>query len=407
MRITGVETIRLEEFPNLVYLQVHTDEGIAGLGETFLGADAVEGWLHETGAPYLMGKDPLQIERHWRELRGFVGINSSGAENRGRSAVDLALWDILGKVCRQPLHQLLGGRMREGIRVYNTCAGSRYARAVPMAGLASSANWEIPEETSDANRYEDMDAFLNRADELAHDLLEQGITGMKMWPFDPYAEASDGHYISNEDLKKGSEPFRKIREAVGDRMEIMVDLHTNWDLPGALKIARMLEEYEPAWIEDPVRADDVGALATFTRSTKTPTTAGETWGSRWAFREVFERHAVDVAMFDPVWVGGVSEGKKVATMAEAFQTPVTLHDCNGPVQFSVGVHLSVSTPNAALQEFVRAYYYGWYPELVTELPEIRDGHALPLTAPGIGTELMPGLLDRSGVRSRTTNLASV
>ncbi len=108
MKITALETIQLAAYPNLIHVLVETDEGITGLGETFLGADAVAGWMHENAAPYLLGKDPLQIERHWQSLKGFVGMNSSSTENRGRSAIDIALWDIFGKVTGQPLYQLLG-----------------------------------------------------------------------------------------------------------------------------------------------------------------------------------------------------------------------------------------------------------------------------------------------------------
>ena len=284
--------------------------------------------MHETAAAYLLGKDPLRIDAHWQALNPFVGFNAAAVENRGRSAIDIALWDLLGKVCGQPIHQLLGGASRDRIRTYNTCAGYRYVRRVPETAGLPVSNWNA--EPAAAGPYEDLDWFLTDAGSLAESLLEQGITGMKIWPLDPYAEATGGQSISLEDLRKGIEPFRKVREAVGDRIELMVELHSLWNLPSAIRIARALEEYEPAWFEDPVKMDNLDALARFAESTRVPTAASETLGTRWSFRELLERAPIGVVIFDPAWVGGISEGKKVATLAEAWQLPVAPHDCSGP-----------------------------------------------------------------------------
>jgi galactonate dehydratase len=402
MKVTGLETIRVGEFPNLCYVRVHTDDGVSGLGETFFGAEAVSAWVHETAASYLLGKDPLRIESHWRGLNPFIGFNAASVENRGRSAVDIALWDLLGKVCGQPIHQLLGGASRDRIRTYNTCAGYRYVRRVPETAGLPVSNWNV--DRASAGPYEDLDWFLTDAGSLAESLLEQGITGMKIWPFDPYAEAGGGQSISLEDLRKGVEPFRKVREAVGDRIELMVELHSLWNLPSAIRIARALEEYEPAWFEDPVKPDNLDALARFAESTRVPTAASETLGTRWSFRELVERVPVGVVIFDPAWVGGISEGKKVATLAEAWQLPVAPHDCSGPVQFAAALHMSINAPNAVVQESVRAFYTGWYRELVTEVPRVEDGWVYPLTGPGLGTELLPDVPSRPDAVVRVSRL---
>jgi L-alanine-DL-glutamate epimerase-like enolase superfamily enzyme len=403
MKISRIETLRLGEFPNLLFVLVHTDEGLVGLGETFFGARAAEAYVHETAAPYLLGKDPLQIDGHARALYGYLGYASSGAETRGNSAIDIALWDIFGKATEQPLYQLLGGKSRETIRTYNTCAGYRYVREAPRQEVG---NWGLPEKAKEAAEgpYEDLDAFLNRAGELAEDLLSQGITGMKIWPFDPYAEASGGHYISDGDLRKGLEPFGKIREAVGEAMDVMVEFHSLWDLPTAKRIARALEPYSPYWFEDPVKADDLGALASFARSTRVPVTASETLSGRPAFRNLMEKEAAGIVMLDLSWCGGVGEAKKIATMAEAYHLPVAPHDCTGPVVLTASTHLSVNLPNALIQESVRAYYTGWYGELVTELPTVSDGHISPPEGPGLGTELLPGLGERPDAHLSTSKL---
>jgi len=403
MNVTKLETIRLDEFPNLVWVHVHTDEGLVGLGETFFGAQAVEAYLHETVAPYLIGKDPLQIDRHARALYGYLGYRSSGVELRGNSAIDIALWDLFGKATNQPIYQLLGGLTREKIRIYNTCAGYRYVRSRP-AQLVD--NWGLPTAAAEGP-YEDLDAFLHRADELALSLREQGITGMKIWPFDPYAEASGGMHISAHDLDTALEPFRKIRSAVGLDVEIMVEFHSLWNLPTAIKLARALEEFQPYWYEDPLKADNIDALAAYAASTDVPTTVSETLSTRWSFREVLEQGAARIIMLDLSWVGGIGEAKKIAAMAESYQLPVAPHDCTGPIVLMASMHLSLNAPNALIQETVRAYYTGWYTELVTDLPLIDAGYASLSNKPGLGTELLPGLTDRPDAHVRVSTAADV
>jgi galactonate dehydratase len=390
VKVTALETIQLGEFPNLCWVRIHTDEGLVGLGETFFGANTVAAYMHEIVAPYLLGKDPLQIDRHSRQLYGYVGFNSTGAEARGNSALDLALWDLFGKVTGQPVYQLLGGASRERIRVYNTCAGYRYVRARSVQAVD---NWGLTQD-KDVGPYEDLDAFLHRADELARSLLDQGITGMKIWPFDPFAEASGGHYISGPDLQTALEPFRKIRRAVGEAMDIMVELHSLWDLPMAKRITAALEEFNPFWFEDPVKMDNLSAVAELARSTRVPITASETLGTRWSFRELLEQRAAGIVMLDVSWCGGLSEARKIATMTEAYQLPVAPHDCTGPVVLMASVHLSMNATNALIQETVRAFLTGWYTELVTHLPRIENGYVYAPEGPGLGTELLPGLEGR-------------
>ena len=389
MKIIQVDTLRLQEFPNVLWVEIRTDAGIVGLGETFLGTRAVEAYLHETAAPYLLGRDPLRIEQHATALTGYVGYAGSGAETRGRSAVNIALWDILGQVTGQPLYQLLGGASREDIAIYNTCAGYRYIRERPEQRVD---NWGLG--ADDSGPYEDLAAFLNRADELAVDLLGQGITTMKIWPFDPYAEASGGASIAPEDLDRGLEPFRKIRSAVGSAMNIMVELHGLWSLPAAKRIVHALEEFEPFWLEDPIRPDNLDALAELARTTHVPLAVGETLSGRQAFHELLTRGAAGIPIVDPGWVGGITEAQKVSALAATFNVNIAFHDCTGPVVLVVGTHLSIHAPHALLQETVRAFYTSWYGELVTELPPISGGRIRALDGPGLGTALRPDVRRR-------------
>ncbi len=389
MRVTSLETIRLNEFANILWVRVHTDDGLVGLGETFFGARAVEAYIHESAAPYLLGQDPLQIDRHAKGLTGYLGWRSTGVETRGNSAVDIALWDLFGKAAGMPVYQMLGGLSRDRIRIYNTCAGYRYIRNRPVQ---KTDNWGLGE--PDDGPYEDLDAFLNDAGALAESLLEQGITAMKIWPFDFAAEASGGLYISGPDLDKALEPFARIRDAVGNRMDIMVELHSLWNLPTANRIARALEPFDPFWIEDPVRMDSLEALAEFSRASRAPVCASETLGGRWAFQDLLNSGAAGIIMPDLSWCGGLSEGRKIAAMAEARHLPVAPHDCTGPVVLAASAHLSLNAPNALIQETVRAFYTGWYRELVTGLPTIEGGYILPPDRPGLGVDLLPDLTDR-------------
>jgi galactonate dehydratase len=386
MKITALETLRTAELPNILWVRIHTDEGLAGLGETFFGAETVEAYLHEYVAPRLIGQDPSRIDRIARDLVGYLGFRSTGAETRGNSAVDIALWDLLGKALNRPIVDLLGGRTRDRIRTYNTCAGTHYVR---KANAQAVHNWGIGENPQ--AQYDDLNAFLNRADELAMSLLDEGITAMKIWPFDIAAEKTNGQYISPSDLKTALQPFDKIRRAVGDRMDIMVEFHSLWQLLPAMQIAKALAPYGTFWHEDPIRMDALSSLKRYAEVSPAPICASETLASRWAFRDLLETGVAGVVMLDLSWCGGLSEARKIAAMAEAWHLPVAPHDCTGPVVLIASTHLSLNAPNALVQESVRAFYRTWYRDLVTALPEVKDGFITVPEGPGLGAELHPDL----------------
>jgi galactonate dehydratase len=399
MRITAIETIHVGAYPNISFVEVHTDVGITGLGETFRGPQAVAAHIHESIAPYLLGRDPCQVEAHSHHmLGGYLGFASSGAETRGASAVDIALWDIWGKATNQSVAQLLGGAVRDKIRVYNTCAGYTY-NAKGGRRLIEASSHETAE-----GPYEDQIAFMQRPAELAHSLLDMGISAMKIWPFDPLAEATRGTSIARADLARGVAPFKAIRDAVGDRMDIMCELHSIWSLPAAIEIAAALRDVGIYWAEDPIKMVNASALADYRRQAGIRVCASETLATRYGFRELLEKDAVDYVMIDLSWCGGLTESKKIAAQAETFQRPIAPHDCTGPVVLIASLALALNAPNAIFQEVVRAYYTGWYEELVTELPRIENGFAHLMTRPGLGTELQPGLRKRADVTVRRSEL---
>ena len=396
MKITAVETVRLGEFPNLVWVRLRTDEGLTGLGETFMGAAAVEAYIHESAAPKLIGRDPIQIEAINKSLINYLGWRGTGVETRGNSAIDIALWDLFGKAIGRPVCEALGGLSRDRLRVYNTCAGYKYIRDERSQAVA---NWGVGNKQGP---YEDLEAFLHRADELALSLLEQGITGMKIWPFDIAAERTAGWDISPAELDAALEPFAKIRKAVGNRMDIMVEFHSLWSLPMAQRLARALEPFGTYWHEDPLRLDNLADLKAYAEHSKAWVCASETLAYTHSFREYLETGVAGVAMLDLSWCGGLSEARKISALAEAWHVPVAPHDCTGPVVYAASCHFSLHARNALIQESVRAFYSGWYTELVTELPAITKGEVTVNMKPGLGIDLLPDLDRRKDASVRVT-----
>ena len=381
MRVTAIETVHADGFPNLCYIRVHTDEGLVGLGETFWGPATVAAHVHEAVAPRLLGQDPLQIERHWLRLAGR-GLRTLGAEGRALSAVDIALWDLFGQAAGQPIWQLLGGAARERIRVYNTCAGYR------------PSDWSVGGPPD--GPYEDHLATFERPEELVESLLAEGYSAMKIWPF----ESGEGGrwYVLPDDLERGLEPLRRIRRAVGDRIDVLLDCG-RWSLPLARRIARAAEEYAPLWLEDPLSPEEPAAWRELAAATQVPLAGSEELGGRQAFRALLES-GVQVALFDPGWVGGISEARNVAALAEAYQRPFCPHDCTGPVALWAGLHLCIHARNAMMQEVVRAYLAGAYGQIVTALPRIEAGYAYAPTAPGLGAALREDFIRRPDAHLR-------
>lgn len=400
MKITALETIRIAERPNILWVEVETDEGLVGLGETFFMAETVEAYVHEHLAPTVIGRDPLQIDLLAQDLVGYLGFRSTGAEVRGNSAFDIALWDLFGKATGQPIAQLLGGFSRSEIRTYNTCAGVEY---IKDATGQQTGNYGL----GASGDYDDLNGFLHRADELAQSLLDEGITAMKIWPFDKAAEQTRGQYISAAEMKAALEPFEKIRNAVGDKIDIMVEFHSMWQLLPAMEIARELAQFRTFWHEDPIKMDSLGSLKRYAEVSRAPISASETLGSRWAFRDLLETGAAGIVMLDISWCGGLSEARKIASMAETWHLPVAPHDCTGPVVLGASTHLSLNAPNALVQESVRAFYHTWYRDLVTALPEVKNGMITVPPGPGLGMELNPELDRAFTVSRRRTNGSDV
>jgi L-alanine-DL-glutamate epimerase-like enolase superfamily enzyme len=364
-----------------------------------MGAGAVEAYLHDEIASAVIGRDALAIDAIARDVVPYIGFRSTGVEMRAASALDLALCDLFGKAAGMPVVQMLGGWSRERIRTYNTCAGAQYMR---RAETQSTRNWGIGEQrgAGPVTGFDDLNDFLTRADDLAESLLAQGVSAMKIWPFDIAAEKTGGQYISTEDLKAALEPFEKIRKRLGDKIDIMVEFHSMWQLLPAMQIAKALAPYNTFWHEDHIRMNSLSSLKRYAEASSAPVCASETLGTRWAFRDLLETGAAGVVMLDIAWCGGLSEARKIAAMAEAWHLPVAPHDCTGPLVYMASTHLSLNAPNALVQESVRGFYNGWYPEVVTAVPDMKDGFLTVPRAPGFGCDLRADIDGRFNVTRR-------
>lgn len=415
MKIKKVETIWFESSPekewrksnptarqatpNNVWVRIYADDGLVGLGETYYLPRAVAAIIHDLYAPLLIGRDALDIENHWNNLFALVNFcGFAGAEMRAISAVDLALWDLAGQHLGQPIYNLLGGRSRDRVPIYNTCVSS---------GI-----------------YNDLDNVMNgRAGEVAKDLLKHGVRAMKIWPFDQFgptlagpdkprepvivwggktAAGLLGHSLTTEEIKQGVAVLEDIRRTVGDKVNIAIEGHSRWDLPTAIRIGRALEPYDIMWLEEIMPPDNVEAYVRLKAAVKIPICQSERVFTRFGFRPWIEKNAADIIMPDLSWAGGLSEGRKIASLADTYYLPVTCHDCIGPVALWAAVHLMLHIPNALIMETVRGYLDGWYNDVITDHIPTADGHVSLPHKPGLGTRLHDDFTSRRGAQVKVT-----
>lgn len=397
MKLTSIETIRSPDFPNLLWVHLRTSSGLLGLGETYYIPAAVESVIHDFAAPHLLGQSAYDRERLWQALFCYANFfGHAGAEMRAISALDIALWDLLGQHTGEPVLNLLGGRTRDSIRVYNTCV--------------------------DTPRYADQTGFLESPGELARSLLAQGISAMKIWPWDRFAPqiicsqttgpagwsaiGPPGHDLLPEQLAQGLWVVQEIRAAVGNKMQIALEGHSRWDLNCALRIARAVEPYDVLWMEDFVQPESAIDLGRLVRESRVPQTVSERLFTRHAFRRILDAQAAHVVMPDLVWTGGLSEALKIATLADTHHLAIAPHDCTGPVNLFACLQLCAAVSNAMTMEIVRGFCEGYYREVATPEIPIRDGRAwLNGFGPGIGVRLRAEFLSDSKLIRRVSNLA--
>ena len=369
MKITAIESLTWAKYPRLLVVRVHTDSGLIGLGETVDKVPGARGALHGTLAPLVLGQDPLDIEGVWRfAMDNIMYHGYAGAETRALSALEVALWDIMGKHYGAPLYHLLGGRTRTQVPTYNTCIG--------FGSMQDYAAWH------------------DDAGGLAQSLLADEIHAMKIWPFDRFSEESHGQYISPAQVEEGLRPVRQVRDAVGLEMEIGIECHFRWNRASMERIARALEPYNILFLEDVLPAVHPDEIKLLGQRTTIPIIGSELLMTRWQLREWLEKHVSQIVMTDPVWNGGIGETRKIAALAETFGVPLVLHNVAGPICHAACMHLGAHIPNLYFVESVRAFYRTYFPVLSEQPVTVHKGRLAVPEGPGLGVTLRPEMLLR-------------
>ncbi len=400
-RITAIETvIPSDVMPGLLALRIHTDAGesdgeaIVGHGETYYIPAAAAAVIHDWMSQRLLGARATTIESHWRFLyERATAFGGTGAEMRALSAVDLALWDILGQLTKQPVWQLLGGAVRSNVPVYNSCGGPYYG------GVNRDANakprWPGHGDGGSPGPLEDNWMGINQPADLAEELLEAGYGAMKLWSFDAIYRETGGGRLNAEQVRRGVEPFHQIRQRIGDRIDVMLDGHGFFSLAAGLQIAKAMDDVQPLWLEDIMRPDNLDTIVQFRQESPVPVAVSEMLILRDHYRKILDSRGADFVMIDPTWVGGVSETRRIAELAQLYNVPVLMHDCTGPFTLLSGLNIAASTPAVTYQETVRAHIATIYPRLIDCNVEVENGTIDLPRRPGLGARWLDELFTES------------
>jgi galactonate dehydratase len=360
-----------------VFVQVDTDEGLTGWGEvtTYPGLvanRAVAAMVREV-REVLIGLDPSQIEAIWHKLfRMFTYMGTRGATTALISGIDIALWDIRGQALGLPIYELLGGKVRETVPLY-----------------VHFAYTETPEEM----------AF------YAKGQVDLGAKGLKTDPFLAAGRArnvlNNNVYINGEldpaTEQLGIDMIAAVREAVGPQVEILIDAHGLYNVPTAIRLATRLAAYNIHWFEEPCPPESYHALQQVREQVPTRICVGERLHTRFEFVPIFERRLADFVMPDVTWTGGITELKKIATMAEAYYIPISPHDASGPINVLAGAHVALNVPNFYKLE-ARRVQFDFYNAFLSEPLVVRDGDLIVPERPGLGVSLNPEYLRANEVR---------
>lgn len=358
MKITDVKVLPVDRY---LFVQVETDAGITGLGES-----GTWGYLEASGAvverfrDYLLGEDPLRIEHHWQYL--YRCTHFRGAAVMGAlSAVDIALWDIAGKHFGVPAYQLLGGKCRDKARVYYHVFGKTKEELIQGCIDAKS----------------------------------QGFTAVgHLTPFLD-SERTESYFMTHTDkMRDAIETVAAYRDAVGDEVDLCIEIHRRLDPAEAIVLGRGIEPYRPFFFEDPIRPDNFDAMAEVAQKINIPIATGERLHTIYEFEMLLARNAVQYVRPDVCLAGGISHSKKIAALAEAHHVGVVPHNPLSPVSTAACIQLAACIPNFALQEYPKGEGESPKSEIVKGAPEIQDGFLTIPDSPGIGVTLAEDAMDR-------------
>ena len=356
---------------NFVFVKVLTDQGIHGIGEAYsCGPDEATLKVIEDFTPWLVGQDPRNIQYLWDLMYNFTRFPGGSVVNAAISGIEHALWDISGKAAGLPVYMLLGGKVRDKIRLYQSAGGNEPAQVA----------------------------------ESAKRLVEKyGYTAVKMSPHMAGTNAKPVNYVT----RMAGQRVRAVRDALGPDVDIGVDIHAKFfEVSRAMRMAKEIEPYHPMWLEEPIRPENVDAMRKLAEHVEIPLASGECNYMKHEFRPILQAQCLDFVQPDVCVCGGLLELKKIAAMAEAHYVRVAPHNPMGPVATMVNVHFAASTPNFFILEY-HPDDEGPRKDILKEPLLVKDGY-FPLPAkPGLGVELneeavkkMPGRPWRRGFEFR-------
>jgi galactonate dehydratase len=364
VRVTAIDTLVIDNVPKyaggrkFLFIKLMTDEGIVGLGERVSG-NATDlrpqiSLLNSLAEQFVIGQNPFHIESMWQRMFAIVHDfrHPSMDSTPAISAIEMALWDIVGKATNQPIYNLLGGQCHEKLRAY--------------AYLPSDGVWENPAKAGD----------------IARRLVEEGFSACKIDPFMPLFPLPRD--IPLKDLKHAASIFRYIREAVGDELEVAIGTHGQFSTAGAIRAAKVFEEYEPMWFEEPVPPEMVEEMARVASQTSIPIASGERLATKYEFAYLIEKQAAGIIQVDVGQCGGILEAKKIAAIAEAHHALIAPHMFVGPIAAAAAIQLDACSTNFMIQEFnVGPLHSELFDKPITAV----DGYITPPSGPGLGLVL--------------------
>jgi galactonate dehydratase len=371
MKIVNVQTYIVENPPpsrggaNWLFVKLTTDDGIEGIAEPVRGGydNITTAKLIEDNADrYIIDADPFGIETMYRRI---YGVAADGSKMSMLSAFEIACWDIIGKALDRPIYNLLGGKYHEKIRSYS------YMYPVP----------DVPT----SQFFFDLHADPIRAAETAAEYMKMGFTAVKFDPCPPVMVPAP-YQLSLETLENAEAVVKNVREAVGDKCEIILGTHAQMTTSSAIRLARRLEKYDPLWFEEPTRPENKDEMARVARHTSIPVATGESLSTKDEFRDLLQTQSASILQFTVGHVGGLLEGKKIAGMAEAYYAQIAPHHYASPVALMANVHLDVCSPNFLITEGV-GKLDGFQAEILKEPIRWEEGYIIPPTKPGLGIEL--------------------
>ena len=353
-----------------VFVEIDTDEGITGLGESTNsggGGALVIGRAYEllkndlAGQDFsdgLIGQDPEHIDRIWHQVyRRFGTLGSRGFATTLCSGIDMALWDIKGKALNRPIYDLLGGPVRDRVPVYSHVAPA-----------------------------DDIDACVSDAKRQ----VGLGYQALKLDPFGPEMGKKHRRYIDGKISPQGAEHAENLmaalREAVGPNIELMIDAHGNFDVSTATELCNRMTPYRLTWFEEPLQPESLEAMRQLRRNTDMNLCIGERKYTRWDFAPYLQEGIVNYIMPDICWTGGISEMKRIGVLAETYYVPISPHDASGPINVASGAHVLMNVPNIYRLE-MSDHSVAAYNSVLTEPLDIRDGYFHMSSKPGLGWEL--------------------